>query len=297
MQISHKKKPDWLRVQLPSTKNYRNIRKALSDRYLHTVCEEAGCPNKAECWNAGTATFMILGDTCTRGCAFCAVTRGNPGGVLDYKEAQLVADAAVEMGLEYVVITSVTRDDLPDGGAFLFAETIRCLKKLDSVPKVEVLIPDYLGQALDTLLSANPDVLAHNIEMVERLSPTYRHKNFTYQRSLEVLERAGSHGKGIITKSSIMLGLGETDEEVEMAMRQLVDVGVRILALGQYLSPTRQHTPVLEYITPEKFDYHAERGQELGFDFVAAGPLVRTSYRAAEAFVQQKLQMQEEPLL
>lgn len=293
MQISHKKKPDWLRVQLSSGKQYRSVRKALSNRSLHTVCEEAGCPNKAECWNAGTATFMILGDTCTRGCAFCAVTRGNPGGRVDHKEPQRIADAAGEMGLEYVVITSVTRDDLPDGGASLFAETIRCLKRLDPVPKVEVLIPDYLGHALNTLLSANPDVVAHNIEMVERLSPTYRHQNFSFRRSLEVLEKAGRRGTGIITKSSIMLGLGETDEEVEMAMRELIDVGVRILALGQYLSPTREHTPVQEYIAPEKFDYWAERGRELGFDFVAAGPLVRTSYRAAEAYVQRKLSMQQ----
>ncbi len=289
MQLCHQKKPDWLRVQRPSGKQFRSVRKALSNKSLHTVCEAAGCPNKAECWNAGTATFMILGDRCTRGCAFCAVTRGNPAGAVDRTEAQRVADAAGEMGLEYMVITSVSRDDLPDGGASLFTETIRCLKRLDPAPKVEVLIPDYRDRALDSLLRANPDVLAHNIETVERLSPTYRHQNFSFRRSLQVLEMAGRKDQGVVTKSSIMLGLGETDQEVEQAMRELVAVGVRILALGQYLSPTRQHPPVQEYISPETFDSWAERGRELGFDFVAAGPLVRTSYRAAEAFVQRKL--------
>ncbi len=289
---TYKRKPDWLRVKLPSGRQFGSVRKTLSNRSLHTVCEEAGCPNQSECWSAGTATFMILGDTCTRGCAFCAVTRGNPGGAVDLQEAQRVAAAAAEMGLEYVVITSVTRDDLPDGGASVFADTIRAVKTLPSAPGVEVLIPDYQQESLDTVLSAKPDVLAHNIEVVERLSPNYRHQNFSFHRSLEVLEKAGRDGKGTITKSSIMLGLGETDQEIEAAMGALLDVGVGILVLGQYLSPTRQHAPVREYIHPEMFDFWARKGRELGFDFVAAGPMVRTSYRAAEAYVQRKLRMQ-----
>ncbi|ORJ57138.1 lipoyl synthase [Geothermobacter hydrogeniphilus] len=287
MRAVNRKKPDWLRVKLPAGRQFRSVRQALARQSLHTVCEEANCPNKTECWSTGTATFMILGDTCTRGCAFCAVKRGNPEGRFDPDEAQRVADAASAMGLEYVVITSVTRDDLPDGGAELFAATIRRIKQLNPTPGVEVLIPDYLGDALDTIIAARPDVIAHNIEVVERLSGEYRHPGFDFDRSLEVLARVNRDGDRILTKSSLMLGLGETDKEIEMAMQKLIDVGVRILVMGQYLSPTRKHVPVLEYIRPEKFDQWAERGREMGFDFVAAGPLVRTSYRAAEAFVEQ----------
>jgi len=294
VQIRQKKKPEWLRVKLPAGEQFRNVRKTLSRRALHTVCEEANCPNRGECWGTGTATFMILGDTCTRGCAFCAVNRGNPAGHVDADEAQRIAQAASAMGLEYVVITSVTRDDLSDGGAAQFAETIRALKRLTPAPRVEVLIPDYLGAPLDAVLDARPDVVAHNIEVVERLSGRYRHQNFDFSRSLEVLSKVAEKGQGIIAKSSIMLGLGETDEEVEEAMRRMLDVGVRILAMGQYLSPTREHVPVLDYIPPEKFDFWAERGGDLGFDFVAAGPLVRTSYRAAEAFVKRTLGGEED---
>lgn len=290
MNLPHARKSDWLRVKRPAGEQFRSVRKALASRSLHTVCEEASCLNQAECWSTGTATFMILGDTCTRGCAFCAVTRGNPGGRIDPREPQRVADAAAEMGLEYVVITSVTRDDLADAGASVFAEAIRCIRDLHSSPKVEVLIPDFQGQALDTLLRAKPDVVAHNIEVVEQLSSSYRHENFNFQRSLQVLEEA-SRDSEIITKSSLMLGLGETDEEIGIALQQLVAVGVRILVIGQYLSPTHQHQPVTEYIPPEKFDYWAELGRQLGFDFVAAGPFVRTSYHASEAYVQGKLRM------
>lgn len=291
MNATHIRKPDWLRIKRGSGERFRSVRKALASNSLHSVCEEAGCPNQAECWSAGTATFMILGDTCTRGCAFCAVTRGDPGGRLDPEEPQRVAEAAAEMGLEYVVLTSVTRDDLADGGASAFAETIDCLRKLPATPRVEVLIPDLKGQSLDRVLRAGPEVVAHNIEVVERLSSRYRHRNFSFQRSLEVLEEAGRDG-GIITKSSLMLGLGETDAEIETALQQLVAAGVRLLVIGQYLSPTRRHRPVTEYIPPEKFAVWAELGRQIGFDFVAAGPFVRTSYRAAEAYVQRKLRMQ-----
>ncbi len=291
MHPPHSRKPDWLRVPLPSGERFRSVRKTLANRSLHTVCEEAACPNKAECWNSGTATFMILGDTCTRGCAFCAVTRGEPGGTVDRLEPARVAKAAGEMGLEYVVLTSVTRDDLPDGGASVFAATIRSLRELDPVPRVEVLIPDYRDAPLETVLDARPDVAAHNIEVVERLSLQHRHRRFSFRRSLRVLEQIA--GAGVVAKSSIMLGLGETDEEVEAAMGELVSAGVRILVLGQYLRPTREHAPVLEYVPPETFERWAEMGRRMGFDFVAAGPLVRTSYRAAEAYVQQRLHLVE----
>ncbi len=283
-----KKKPDWLRVKLPSGDQFRAVKNTLSTQKLHTVCEEACCPNKAECWNAGTATFMILGDICTRGCAFCAVTRGNPAGMVDQHEPQRVAEAAAAMGLSYVVITSVSRDDLPDGGASAFAETIRSIKRLEASPGVEVLIPDYRGNELDIVLAAKPDVVAHNIEVVERLSGQHRHESFNYQRSLEVLEQISRRG-GAIAKSSIMLGLGETDQEVEESMRDLVNAGARILALGQYLQPTYQHAPVQEYVPPETFDLWGERAREFGFEFVAAGPLVRASYKASEAYVQRQL--------
>jgi lipoic acid synthetase len=282
------RKPDWLRMQRPTGDRYHKIRRTLAKGSLHTVCEEANCPNKAECWNSGTATFMLLGDVCTRGCAFCVVTRGDPQGIRDPLEPQRVADAVQEMGLDYAVLTSVTRDDLNDGGAAVYAETIRRIKALDFAPLVEVLIPDYFGDSLDTVLQAKPAVVAHNIEVVERLSQLHRHERFSYRCSLEVLRQVVARGNGIIAKSSIMLGLGETEEEIEQAMHDLLAVGVKILVLGQYLCPTRDHVPVLEYLTPETFERLGARGRELGFGFVAAGPLVRTSYRAAEAFVQQQ---------
>ncbi len=280
------RKPDWLRVPRHTGDRYHKIRRILSKQSLHTVCEEANCPNKSECWNAGTATFMLLGDTCTRGCAFCAVTRGNPQGQCDLSEPQRVADTVGEVGLEYAVLTSVTRDDLGDGGATLFAETICRIKELESSPLVEVLIPDYSGNQLDVVLDAGPAVVAHNIEVVERLFCHYRHQRFSYQRSLDVLRQISSKSNEITAKSSIMLGLGETAIEIEQTMKDLLAVGVKILVLGQYLAPTRRHVSVQEYISPKIFNYWAKRGKELGFDFVAAGPLVRTSYRAAEAYRQ-----------
>lgn len=278
------KKPSWLKVSLPGGERYRHVKRAVEDGGLHTVCREARCPNVGECWESGTATFMILGDTCTRGCRFCAVTRGDPEGRVDRGEPARVARAASRMGLDYAVVTSVTRDDLPDGGATVFADTVRELKALDPAPMVELLTPDYLDADLAVVLDSGPAVFAHNVEVVERLCPSMRHGRFTYARSLECLASAAAKG-GSIVKSSIMLGLGETDEEVRRTMSDLRSAGVEILVLGQYLQPTRDHAGVVEYVPPERFDEWAREGEGMGFDYVASGPLVRTSYRAAEAYV------------
>jgi len=278
------KKPGWLKVSIPSGERYRTVRRAVEAGGLHTVCQEARCPNVGECWQAGTATFMILGDACTRGCGFCAVSRGDPAGRVDAGEPDRVAAAAARMGLDYVVVTSVTRDDLPDGGAAIIASTIRAVKALEGGPLVEVLTPDYLGGDLAAVLGAGPEVFAHNIEVVERLTPIARHPRFRYRRSLDCLEQAARIG-GAFVKSSIMLGIGETDGEVESAMRDLRSAGVSILVLGQYLRPTMAHLEVARYVTPDRFEGWAREGEAMGFSHVVAGPLVRTSYRAAEAFV------------
>jgi lipoyl synthase len=279
------RKPPWLKVPLPGGDRYLRVRRAVSSCGLHTVCEEARCPNVGECWNAGTATFLILGDACTRGCAFCAVTRSAAGAPPDADEPARVARAAAEMELEYAVVTSVTRDDLEDGGASIFAATVAALKALPRPPLVELLTPDYSGAALEAVVDAAPDVFAHNVEVVERLTSALRHPRFDYRRSLACLEAAAARHPGMPTKSSVLLGLGETDAEIDGAMRDLRAAGVRILVLGQYLRPTPRNAPVVEYVPPERFDALRDRGLELGFDFVASGPLVRTSYRAAEAFV------------
>ncbi len=289
MPENSQRKPDWLRVRIPGGDRYKKVRSALSGGRLHTVCEEANCPNMGECWESGTATFMILGDICTRGCRFCAVGRGHPSGVVDKEEPIRLAATAGKMGLDYAVITSVTRDDLEDGGASIFAETVGAIRKLSPPPLVELLIPDLRGRALEKVLRARPDVLAHNIEVVERLTPLLRHSSFSYRRSLDVLFEMRSGNRDLLTKSSIMLGLGETDKEVEIAMKDLREVDVNILVLGQYLRPTLSHAEVVEYIPPERFSGFADMGKAVGFGFVAAGPLVRTSYRAAEAFAKHHL--------
>ena len=282
------RKPNWLRVRFPGGDRYQGVRAAVRAGGLHTVCEEARCPNAAECWESGTATFLILGDTCTRGCGFCAVTRGEPCGTVDGEEPARVADAARRMALDYAVVTSVTRDDLPDGGAAIFADTVRQLRSRQPPPLVELLIPDYTGENLRTVLAAAPDVLAHNVEVVERLTPLLRHARFSYRHSLDVLDQARREAPGVITKSSILLGLGESQDEVRQAMGDLRAVGVEILVLGQYLQPTPSHAPVREYVHPDTFAGLAQEGQRMGFGYVAAGPLVRTSYRAAEAYVQRR---------
>jgi len=282
-------KPDWLKIKIPGGERYARVRRAVAGGGLHTVCQSARCPNVGECWNAGTATFLILGDRCTRGCRFCAVERGPSPGVVDRNEPGRVAGACAEMGLDYAVVTSVTRDDLEDGGAAVFAATVRAIKVLDPSPLVELLIPDLCGSALETVLDAGPDVLAHNVEVVERLTGEMRHPRFSYRRSLEVLAEVAEREAAPITKSSIMLGLGESEEEVRAALEDLREVGVQILVLGQYLQPTREHAPVIEYVPPARFDELAALGRELGFDHVAAGPLVRTSYLAAEAYAKRAL--------
>ncbi len=271
------------KVRLPSGERYTFIKSTLSSRNLYTVCEEAHCPNIAECWESGTATFMIMGSNCSRGCRFCAVTHGKmlP---LDPLEPEKVYESVKMMNLDYVVITSVDRDDLPDKGSSHFASVIRRLKDLKI--KIEVLIPDFSGvhDFLDKIIDAEPDVIAHNVETVRRLTKTVRDPRAGYDQSLNVLRYIKSK-KNIITKSSIMLGLGETDDEVIETLRDLHDAGVEIVTIGQYLRPTKKQLEVVEYCSMDRFKMLEEKAYEIGFSFVASGPLVRTSYKAAEAFI------------
>jgi len=262
---------------------------------LHTVCEEAHCPNVHECWGGGTATIMLMGSVCTRGCRFCAVTSGHPKGYLDPLEPWKVAQVISEWGLDYIVLTSVARDDLPDGGAEHFAKTIRAIKQKTPRTLVEVLIPDFRGDinALKTVVDAQPDVIDHNIETVERLTPRVRDRRASYRQSLAVLENVKKLDPTRYTKSSIMVGLGETDEEVLQTMRDLRAVGVDILTIGQYLRPSPRHIEVVEYVHPDKFAQWKEAGEALGFRYVASGPLVRSSYRAGEFFVKSLLGSKE----
>ena len=284
-------KPDWLKVSLPAGENYVRIRHLLKSLQLATVCQSARCPNIGECWGGGTATIMLMGDVCTRGCRFCNVKTGNPKAWLDKEEPEKVATAVSKMGLDYVVLTSVDRDDLPDEGAGHFARTVRKLKSMADRLLVEVLTPDFKGRkdCIETILSAGPDVFAHNVETVERLTPRVRDRRAGYRQSLNVLEAAKNfrhNGSGpIYTKSSLMLGLGETEEEIKSALKDLRLAGCDMLTLGQYLQPQKRHLPVEEYITPQKFNEWKEYALELGFLYTAAGPLVRSSYRAGEFFV------------
>ncbi len=263
---------------------------------LHTVCEEAHCPNVWECWGGGTATIMLMGDLCTRGCRFCAVRSGNPHGLLDLEEPRKVAEALAELGLTYVVLTSVDRDDVPDGGASHFAATIREIKTRNPETLVEALIPDFQGDldAVRTVVEAGPDVLDHNLETVRRLQGVARDRRANYEQSLAVLRGAKSLRPSLFTKSSLMLGLGETREEVLEAMRDLRANGVDLLTLGQYLRPSKWHLPVQEYVSPEAFEALREDGEAMGFAYVAAGPLVRSSYRAGEFFLEKALRARHE---
>ena len=276
-------RPEYVKVPLPSGENYTKIKQTLRDRTLFTVCEEARCPNVAECWGNGTATFMILGSNCTRGCRFCAVTHGNPLPV-DSNEPEKVLQSVKVMGLDYVVITSVDRDDLPDQGSTHFASVIRKIK--GSGVLVEVLIPDFRGEKnlVDRIIAEKPAVLTHNVETVRRLTPTVRDGRAGYDQSLDLLRYVKEKNPGQITKSSIMLGLGEKDEEVIEAMRDLRNAGVDIITIGQYLRPSRKQMEVVEYCSSERFSSFEKTGFKMGFSFVASGPLVRTSYRAAEAW-------------
>ena len=281
-------KPEWLKVRPPSGDNYKRLKVLSSELSLHTVCEEAHCPNIAECWGGGTATFMLLGDVCTRGCRFCAVKSGNPNKVVDEFEPLKIALALKQMNLSYVVLTSVDRDDLKDGGAAHFAQTILETKKHNPSMLIEVLTPDFRGDlgAVERIVRAHPDVFAHNIETVERLQAKARDLRASYVQSLNVLKSIKEMDPSIYTKSSIMLGLGERDEEVVQSIKDLRAAGVDILAIGQYLRPSSWHLKVEEYVHPSKFEEYRKIGESFGFKFVASGPLVRTSYRAGEFFME-----------
>ncbi len=275
-------------MRYPSGENYDKIQNILRSHNLHTVCEEAHCPNMAECWGGGTATFMLMGDTCTRGCRFCIVKSGNPHGQLDMFEPINVAKTIADLGLRYVVITSVDRDDLPDGGAAHFAQTIKAIKQHDSNVIVEVLIPDFQGNLDDVgrIIDAGPQVIAHNVETTEPLTPKVRDSRANYQQSLHVLKSIKDFNSAVYSKTSIMLGLGETEKDLTKTMSDLREVNVDILTMGQYLRPSKGHIPVTEYIPPERFDYYKEIAEDLGFLYVASGPLVRSSYRAGEFFIE-----------
>lgn len=279
-------KPSWIKINLPRGERYLRVREILKKHSLHTVCEEARCPNLGECWGMGTATFMILGDICTRRCRFCAVRTGNPKGKIDREEPERIAIAVKELNLKYVVITSVDRDDLFDGGAEEFAKAVIAIKEKDSKIEVETLIPDFSGdlESLKKVVDAEPDVMGHNLETVERLTPLVRDKRARYRLSLGVLKRIKILNPGIVTKSGIMLGFGEEREEVLKTMEDMRGTGVDILTLGQYLQPTLKHLPVKRYISPEEFDEYKEVGMRMDFKDVLAGPLVRSSYYAERSF-------------
>lgn len=276
------KKPDWIRIKLQTGENYSEIKSMMRSKTLHTVCEEARCPNIYECWANRTATFMILGDICTRACRFCAVNTGLPT-ELDLQEPERVADSTVQMGLKHCVVTSVARDDLQDGGAMIFAETIQAIRRKAPFCSVEVLIPDFMGNwdALKLVMDAKPDILNHNVETVERLSDRVRAKA-KYSRTLELLRRAKEMQPQIPTKSSIMLGVGEAWDEILQTMDDLRAVGCNILTIGQYLQPTKKHLEIEKYYHPDEFAKLKEEGMKRGFSHVESGPLVRSSYHAHE---------------
>ncbi len=278
------KKPGWLRVKLPVGENYRHVRGLVDTHKLHTICESGNCPNMGECWGAGTATFMILGNVCTRSCGFCAVATGRPGSV-DYDEPQRVAEAIHLMKVKHAVITSVDRDELKDGGAGIWYNTIKAVKALNPDTTIETLIPDFKGQAKDIalIIEAHPEVVSHNMETVERLTRQVRIQA-KYRRSLEVLKILKQGG--MRTKTGIMLGLGETKEEVIESMKDLAGVQLDVLTLGQYLQPTKKHLPVTRFVHPDEFAELREIGYKLGFDYVESGPLVRSSYHSEKHVIE-----------
>ena len=283
--LHQSQKPPWIKVRLPSNPVFFSTKALISDLRLHTVCESAQCPNRWECWSQGTATFMIAGDRCTRACGFCAVTTAKPFALEDDEPAR-VAKAVRRMNLKHVVITAVARDDLKDGGADHFARTITAIREMDASIIIEVLVPDFhaLDWCIETVLHAHPDIYNHNLETVERLTPVVRSRA-KYRVSLEVLRRAkelSSRNGGIVTKSGVMLGLGEKETEIFQTMDDLREVGCDVLTMGQYLRPSAKHLPVVEYITPEQFDYYGDTARRKGFLYVASGPLVRSSYHAAD---------------
>jgi lipoic acid synthetase len=274
------KKPDWLKVRLPTGEPYQRMKEIIGTHNLHTVCESAACPNRGECWERSTATLMILGNVCTRSCGFCNVITGKPT-ELDLDEPRRVAEAVERMGLKYAVITSVNRDELADGGASVWAETIRCVRARCPETQIEVLIPDFCGkwEALNTVLAAEPDVLNHNIETVPRLYLTVRPQG-KFERSIELLKLAKEAGS--TTKSGLMVGLGETDDEVIEVLRELKSANVDLVTIGQYMQPTPNHLPIARWVTPQEFERYHDVGMSMGFGNVFSGPLVRSSYHAAE---------------
>jgi lipoic acid synthetase len=285
------RKPEWLKVRAPSGERYARIKETLRRLDLHTVCEEARCPNVGECWGSGTATVMVLGHTCTRGCRFCAVTTGNPRGAVDPREPEHVARAIATLGLSYVVLTMVDRDDLLDGGAAHVASTVSSLHERQPGLLVEALVGDFGGRLrdVDVVLEARPDVFAHNVEVPRRLTPSIRDAKCSYDRSLDVLRHAKEASPERLTKSSIMVGVGESDDEVVETLSDLRGAGVDVVTVGQYLRPSPKHAPVDRYVPPERFSEFERMGLSLGFAFVASGPLVRSSYHAAEAFMATRL--------
>lgn len=280
-------KPSWLKVKAPQGESYSHIKEMLGELKLATVCQEAKCPNLGECWAGGTATFMLMGEVCTRGCKFCHVKTGNPRGKLDPLEPEKVAYSISQLGLKYVVITSVDRDDLPDQGSGHFARTVRTIKKLSPGLIVEILTPDFRGDAecVKIVTEAMPDVFAHNVETVERLQKSVRDPRANYKQSLGVLEMVKKIDPTRFTKTSLMLGLSETDNEILQTLKDLRAVGCDVITFGQYLQPTQRHLKVIEYITPEKFAHWQTIAEDMGFLYVASGPLVRSSYRAGEFFM------------
>ena len=282
MTVAGARRPEWLKVRFPTGGRYQDLQRLMREKQLHTVCEEAHCPNIGECWSRGTATFMILGDTCTRSCGFCAVKTGRPG-ALDLGEPKRVALAVQSMGLRHAVITSVNRDDVPDGGAGIFADTIRWVRRLSPGTTIEVLIPDFMGDwdALATVVDARPEILNHNTETVPRLYPRARPKA-RYERSLELFTRARERDPEVLTKSGVMVGLGETADELVAVFEDLRARDVDILTIGQYLRPTPKHLPIDRYYHPDEFAELKRAALAMGFKHVESGPLVRSSYHAEE---------------
>ena len=283
--IPNLKKPSWLRVRAEFNPNFHKVKNQVNEKRLNTVCEEAHCPNISECWSAGTATFMLMGSVCTRACKFCSVDTGNPKGWLDNDEPMNTARAVQTMGLKYVVLTSVNRDDLPDGGAQHFANTVKLIKELNPKTAVEALTPDFKGlkSSINTLVNCGLEVFAQNIETVERLTHQVRDIRAGYQQTLDVLAESKKINPNVLTKTSIIVGLGETDSEIEETMDDLIKHNVDILTIGQYLRPTLNHHPIERWVTPEEFEKYRQIGLKKGFLEVMSGPMVRSSYRAERA--------------
>ena len=289
--MQYSKKPPWLKVNFPGGENYSWIKKHSSRLNLSTVCAEANCPNIGECWNGGTATFMLMGDTCTRGCRFCAVNSAKYPSPLDDNEHSKLAETINKMNLNYVVLTTVNRDDLPDQGANHIAKCIKETQSTSPSLLIEMLMPDFRGEKelLQTIIDASPSVLAHNLETVRRLTPVVRDYRANYDQSLEVLRYLKNNCSERYTKSSLMLGLGESRREILQTMEDMRNAGVDFLTIGQYLQPTKKHLKVLKFLHPDEFNEIGQIGEKMGFDYVASGPLVRSSYKAAEFYIERKL--------